>query len=91
MELDEVTGKLLSIQFEKHPSGKGASPELAKEKAFDFLKRVQGDNAKSYTVGNMIMTGTNGVTLVILDGTTPEKEHYAFGVGADGKIYSFDG
>ncbi len=91
MHIEEETGKLVYIHFEKRPSGKGASPELAKQKAYEFLQRVQGDNAKSYTVGNMIMTGTNGVTLVILDGTTPEKEHYAFGVGADGKIYSFDG
>ncbi|PPA84863.1 hypothetical protein C4A75_11020 [Brevibacillus laterosporus] len=91
MHIDEETGKLVYIHFEKRPSGKGASPELAKQKAFDFLKRVQGDKRKSYTVGNIIMTGTNGVTLVILDGTTPEKEHYAFSVGADGKIYSFDG
>ncbi|WP_094701236.1 hypothetical protein [Brevibacillus laterosporus] len=91
MHIEEETGKLVYIHFEKRPSGKGASPELAKQKAYEFLQRVQGDNAKSYTVGNMIMTGTNGVTLVILDGTTPEKEHYAFGVGANGKIYSFDG
>ncbi|MCG7316150.1 hypothetical protein [Brevibacillus laterosporus] len=91
MHIEEETGKLVYIHFEKRPSGKGASPELAKQKTYEFLQRVQGDNAKSYTVGNMIMTGTNGVTLVILDGTTPEKEHYAFGVGANGKIYSFDG
>ncbi|MED1786875.1 hypothetical protein P4V47_05030 [Brevibacillus laterosporus] len=91
MHIEEETGKLVYIHFEKRPSGKGASPELAKQKAYEFLQRVQGDNAKSYTVGNMIMTGTNGVTLVILDGTTPEKKHYAFGVGANGKIYSFDG
>lgn len=91
MHIEEETGKLVYIHFEKRPSGKGASPELAKQKAYEFLQRVKGDNAKSYTVGNMIMTGTNGVTLVILDGTTPEKEHYAFGVGANGKIYSFDG
>ncbi|MCR8994154.1 hypothetical protein SMD22_08625 [Brevibacillus halotolerans] len=91
MQIDEETGKLVYMQFEKRPSGKGASPELAKQKAFDFLQRVQGGKVTSYTVGNIIMPGTNGVTLVILDGPAPEKEHYAFGVGADGKIYSFDG
>lgn len=91
MQIDEETGKLVYLQFEKRPSGKGASPELAKQKAFDFVKRVQGGKETSYTVGNIITPGRNGVTLVILDGSAPEKEHYALEVGADGKIYGFDG
>ncbi|MCR8984416.1 hypothetical protein NW801_04870 [Brevibacillus laterosporus] len=91
MQIDEETGKLVYMQIEKRPSGKGASPKLAKQKAFDFLQRVQGGKETSYTVGNIITPGRNGVTLVILDGSAPEKEHYALEVGADGKIYGFDG
>lgn len=89
IEIDEETGDLLSFTLEASPSGKGASIELAKQKAYEFLQAFYGEKVKTYKVGNMVMVGESGTTQIVLENPAASEETFICYVGADGKTYSF--
>ncbi|MGO0059597.1 hypothetical protein ACTID9_06245 [Brevibacillus fluminis] len=90
VKMDAATGALLRFELEKQKQqmGKGAEPEVAKEKAYAFLQAFYGEKVKAYHVDNQVMTGENGPTQVVLASSGADKAIFILYVGADGRICS---
>ncbi|MDN9012736.1 hypothetical protein [Brevibacillus laterosporus] len=92
-KIDKYSGKLTSLTYYR-PSNKALTPEVAKQKALEFLQKLYGEQAKMYKFQNINSStfswvGSEKQTSSVVVFSGPGKsEELMIGVTGNGEIYS---